>query len=349
MTAKSKTISNLDPWHITGLTILSIRFVQGFIFWGGGSRRFIYAPVKLDPYASSWMANKLQSAMPGALLDVNVIISFLLNHFYLLYTSIILFSLIELISGAALILGCFTRFAGFTSACLSIMLMIIFGWEGSTCIDEWTIAVSSLAMGLTLALAGGSVYSVDAYMMKRHPKLTNKRWFHILATGALPEKLFKYCSWVFILLTMFFTLATYNHYRGSIYSKYHNGPVSPRIFHLTISNLKILPSGGVTFSAYLDAGTTSVPSHIMRMVLATKNGKVVEAWDRVQMTPEFITIHNRYDYNRITLGPYGLVAPIGAKAVISLRPVGSVAIQKGTYMLDVYSIDGEVWRSETTL
>ena len=38
------------------LALLSIRFIQGFIYWGGGSRRFIYAPAKLDPNAASWMA-----------------------------------------------------------------------------------------------------------------------------------------------------------------------------------------------------------------------------------------------------------------------------------------------------
>lgn len=30
-------------WQIAGYVILCIRFVQGWIFWGGGSRRFIYA------------------------------------------------------------------------------------------------------------------------------------------------------------------------------------------------------------------------------------------------------------------------------------------------------------------
>jgi len=57
-----------DPWRIAALSLLSVRFIQGFIYWGGGSRRFIYAPSKLDPHAASWMANKFQSAMPGALL-----------------------------------------------------------------------------------------------------------------------------------------------------------------------------------------------------------------------------------------------------------------------------------------
>jgi hypothetical protein len=29
--------------------MLSVRIIQGFIYWGGGSRRFIYAPSKLQP------------------------------------------------------------------------------------------------------------------------------------------------------------------------------------------------------------------------------------------------------------------------------------------------------------
>jgi thiosulfate dehydrogenase [quinone] large subunit len=77
--------SKADALRIAALALLSIRFIQGFIYWGGGSRRFIYAPAKLDPNAASWMANKFQSAMPGALLGTDHIIAFLLHHFYLLY------------------------------------------------------------------------------------------------------------------------------------------------------------------------------------------------------------------------------------------------------------------------
>jgi thiosulfate dehydrogenase (quinone) len=40
-------------WRIAAIALLSIRFMQGFIYWGGGSRRFIYAPSKLDPSAPS--------------------------------------------------------------------------------------------------------------------------------------------------------------------------------------------------------------------------------------------------------------------------------------------------------
>jgi uncharacterized membrane protein YphA (DoxX/SURF4 family) len=122
------------------LGLPSIRFIQGFIYWGGGSRRFIYAPAKLDPNAASWMANKLQSAMPGALLGTDHIIAFLLHHFYLLYASLILFSAAELITGLFLMTGFLTRAAALVSIGLSVVLMLMFGWQGATCIDEWTMA-----------------------------------------------------------------------------------------------------------------------------------------------------------------------------------------------------------------
>ena len=68
--------SKVATLRIAALGLLSIRFIQGFVYWGGGSRRFIYAPAKLDPNATSWMANKFQSAMPGALLGTDHIIAF---------------------------------------------------------------------------------------------------------------------------------------------------------------------------------------------------------------------------------------------------------------------------------
>ncbi|EHC47589.1 Putative terminal quinol oxidase, subunit DoxD [Salmonella enterica subsp. enterica serovar Inverness str. R8-3668] len=72
---------------MVGIGLLAVRIIQGFIYWGGGSRRFIYAPDKLNPDAPHWMAYKFQTAMPGALLGLEHIISFMLQlqHFWLLY------------------------------------------------------------------------------------------------------------------------------------------------------------------------------------------------------------------------------------------------------------------------
>ena len=111
--------SKADARRIAALSLLSIRFIQGFIYWGGGSRRFIYAPAKLAPNAANWMANKFQSAMPGALLGTDHIIAFLLHHFYLLYASLILFSAAELIAGLFLMTGFLTRVAALIKADLN--------------------------------------------------------------------------------------------------------------------------------------------------------------------------------------------------------------------------------------
>src|SRR6202166_2028798 len=97
--------SKADALRIAALGLLSIRFIQGFIYWGGGSRRFIYAPAKLDPHAASWMANKFQSAMPGALLGTDHIIAFLLHHFDLLYVSLITFRGVQVIPGLFFVTG----------------------------------------------------------------------------------------------------------------------------------------------------------------------------------------------------------------------------------------------------
>src|SRR6476660_2866278 len=98
-----------DALRSAALALLSIRFIQGFIYWGGGSRRFIYAPSKLNPDAPTWMANKFQTAMPGALFGTDHLISFMLHHFWLLYAGVILFSAAELVVGAMLMAGALTR------------------------------------------------------------------------------------------------------------------------------------------------------------------------------------------------------------------------------------------------
>src|SRR5580698_9272886 len=172
-------------WRIAAIALLSIRIIQGFIYWGGGSRRFIYAPSKLDPSAPTWMANKFQTAMPGALFGTDHLISFLLTHFYLLYASVILFSAAELIVGAMLMTGLLTRVAALISMGFSVLLMAMFGWQGATCIDEWTMAACNLAMGASLLLAGSGSYSLDNVLLHRDPALGGKRWFRWMS-GSLP-------------------------------------------------------------------------------------------------------------------------------------------------------------------
>jgi len=159
---------------------LAVRVIQGFIYWGGGSRRFIYAPSKLNPDAPTWMANKFQTAMPGALFGTDHLISFMLHHFWPLYAGVILFSAAELIVGAMLMTGTLTRTAALVSMGFSVLLMAMFGWQGATCIDEWTMAACNLAMGATLLLAGSGAGSVDNVLVRRNPTLAATAWMRSL-------------------------------------------------------------------------------------------------------------------------------------------------------------------------
>jgi uncharacterized membrane protein YphA (DoxX/SURF4 family) len=206
--------SKADVLRIAALGLLSIRFIQGFVSWGGGSRRFIYAPAKLDPHAASWMANKFQSAMPGALLGTDHIIAFLLHHFYLLYASLILFSGAELITGLCLMTGFLTRVAALASIGFSVVLMLMFGWQGATCIDEWTMAACNLAIGATLMLGGSGTFSLDNALLARRPALAERGWFRWMS-GALPLPLrsgaFEGLALAVFAATVVFNVATYNY------------------------------------------------------------------------------------------------------------------------------------------
>lgn len=341
---RDENLSASLDWRIVGFIILSVRFVQGWIFWGGGSRRFIYAPQKLDPYATQWMANKLQSAMPGALLGVSNAISYLLHHFYLLYAAIILFSLVELFCGIALIAGCFTRAAGFITALLSISLMLIFGWEGSTCLDEWTMAVSNLAMGFTLALSGSSVYSIDNWLMHRYPSLQKRSWFLYLASGPLPFFRLKQLSIIFAIFTIIFTMGTYDYYRGAIFSRYHAGPVSAVEHHISLSQGTFTEEGSVTFTAYVDAGNTAIPSYILKIELLNQQNHVIETWAGKQLSAmPSANIDNTYLYNRIIVGEFGIEAPVSAQARITLPANNHIKLQEKNYQLKIYTVGGKTW------
>ena len=341
-TALSKGVASDATWRIAALALLSVRFIQGFIYWGGGSRRFIYAPSKLDPDATSWMANKFQTAMPGALLGTDHIISYLLQHFWLLYPAVILFSAAELIVGLMLIAGLMTRAAAVVSIGFSVILMLMFGWQGATCIDEWTMAASNLAMGATLVLAGSGAYSLDNVLLARNPSFANKDWFRWLS-GALPLPIsgsaFRNLAFAVLAATVVFNVATYNYYRGSVYSAFHGGPVSPSKHHVTLEGVALLPDGNLKFHAYLDGGTPASASHIVDVALLGSDGAVIHQWDMATLSalPKD-AVRNDFAYNKFSTGPYGLVAKVGAMAEITL-PLQGVTVP-GAAKLRMTTVSG---------
>ncbi len=331
-------------WRMAAIAMLSVRVIQGFIYWGGGSRRFIYAPSKLDPTHHTWMANKFQTAMPGALLGLDHVIAYMLQHFWLLYASIIFFSAVELVAGVALMAGLMTRAAAVVSVGLSIALMLMFGWQGATCIDEWTMAACNLAMGVALVLAGRGAFSLDNVLLRRNPALADKAWFR-WAGGSLKLPLsdvgFRNLGLAVLAFVVVFDVGTYSYFRGSVVTPFHPGPVSPSKHHFTLSNVALTSDGGVRFEIYLDGGTPDTPAHVMQAELIGADGKTLASWNTETLTKlSASAIRNEFAYNKFKAGPYGLVAGMGARAVVTLPPAPNAPQPEGAAALRLTDVNG---------
>jgi uncharacterized membrane protein YphA (DoxX/SURF4 family) len=333
-------------WRVAGLALLSTRLIQGFIYWGGGSRRFIYAPSKLNPDAHTWMANKFQTAMPGALFGTDHLISFMLQHFYVLYAGVILFSAAELVVGAMLMVGLLTRAAALVSMGFSVLLMAMFGWQGATCIDEWTMAACNLAMGATLLLAGSSAFSIDNVLLHRNPALATRPWFRWMS-GSLPLPQtgagFRTLAIAVLSFVLVFDVATYSYYRGSVVTPFHGGPVSPTKHHLALSNAGLLPDGSVRFHVYLDGGTPEAPVHVVAADLLAGDRQPIAHWDTAALSalPK-AAFANDYAYNKFAPGPFGIRAPMGAAATVTLAPARA-ATTAGAQFLRLTDVDGQTF------
>src|SRR6185503_15578378 len=116
---------------LAALILLGTRFVQGFIFWGGASRRLIY---DFHDVAGVDLAVKLTHALPGSLWAQGPI-EWTLRHPDLIVASVWIWTFAELAVGLGLMLGLATRLSAFASIWLNVTLMVIFGWMGSTCLD----------------------------------------------------------------------------------------------------------------------------------------------------------------------------------------------------------------------
>lgn len=348
---ESTVVGVLDDvnWRGAALGLLTVRVVHGFIYWGGGSRRFIYDPEKLDPSGHDWMANKLQEAMPGALFGTDQAISFVLKNFDLLYPLIIVFSAGELLVGMMLIAGFMTRAAAFGSLGFSIILMVMFGWIGAVCLEGWTMAACNIAMACALMLNGSGAYSLDNLLVRRRPHLATHGWFRWIG-GSLPLPLsaatFQKLSLLTFFLATIFVVGLYSHYRGAVVTPFHPGPVSPSVTHFSVGNASV--NGDlVSLHAYLDAGTPEAPAFIVEAAIVDSSGKILARWDAAKLAalpPDHI--ENEYAYNQVVPGPHGLVVRMGAKAEIRLPLEHPLPAATPNAAILLITVDGQSFRAD---
>lgn len=349
-TSASTLKKTSDLWALLGLAMLGVRLVQGWIYWGGASRRLIYSVGKLDPSSHAYMAYKMNHAIPGAIFGTDQALSYVLHHPSLLYISIIIFTLVELVVGVGLLLGFMTRFLGLVSVGLSISLMLMFGWLGSTCVDEWTMASDSFAMGLGIMLAGGGTWwSLDHWIARRYPKLGERRWFPWLFSGPLPIPTLTRLAKIFGILAIAFTVGFYGYLRGAVYSPL-TARTNPKHHHIALSQPNLAPNGDVRFSAYVNAGPDTQGAYVIEASIQNEAGQVVESWDgKILSNLPATDIVNDFAYSHFKPTKYGLVGVLGARATITLPHHAPLALQAGNYSLALMSIDGKKWTVPVTI
>ncbi len=350
-------LSPASCFSLLALVLLSTRFVQGFIFWGGASRRLFYDyreadavhfAVKLDFDSASFVANKLTHALPGVLW-VQGPIEWTLAHPDLLLASVWVWTLIELAVGLGLIFGLATRLAAFASLWLNVALMLIFGWMGSTCLDEWTMAVSGLAMSSAVFLAGGGAWSLDS-LIGRTAWAERNGWTAWLFSGPFPFVRLKAMALVLAAVAVLFTIGSYSILFGAVVSPLHS-----RVdFHrhaIALSKVTVAADGAVTFDAYVDAGPDTGAAYIIAARLVDASGATIAEWDGTTLTGLPATsIRNVYPYawaSHFKTETIGFSGQTGARATITL-PQPDVTGDGVPHELVLEAINGITWRAETS-
>jgi thiosulfate dehydrogenase [quinone] large subunit len=339
-----------------GLVLLGTRFVQGFIFWGGATRRLIYdfhsvagvdLAVKLDFDAPGFVAAKLTHALPGALW-LQGPIEWTLAHPDLILASVWMWTIAELAVGLGLMLGVATRAAALASVGLNVVLMAIFGWMGSTCLDEWTMAVSGVAMSSAVFLAGGGAWSLDerfiapTRLVKRYP------WINWLCSGPVPVDTLRKSALAVAIACAAFTVVTYQILFGAVVSPLHSR-VNFHRHHVALDAVTATPTG-LTFQAYVDAGPDTGAAYIIAARLADASGALAAQWDGAALAAlPAGAIANAYPYawaSRFKTERFGFSGQTGARATITLPTPANAQLKPGSiYQLELEAIDGTTWTS----
>jgi thiosulfate dehydrogenase (quinone) len=343
-------------FSLLALVLLGTRFVQGFIFWGGASRRLFYDfheiagvdyAVKLDFGSAGFVANKLVHALPGALW-IQSPLEATLQYPDLIVASVWAWTFAELAVGLGLIFGLLTRLAALVSIGLNVALMLIFGWMGSTCLDEWTMAVSGVAMSSAVFLAGGGSWSLD-HLIGRTDWAGRHAWSAWLFSGPLPPERLRGIALLLAAIAVVFTVGSYQILFGAVVSPLHSR-VNFHRHSVALSDVTVTPDGGVAFKAYVDAGPDTGAAYVIAAKLVDASGATIAEWDGAALAalPD-TAIRNVYPYawaSRFKTEKVGFSGETGARATITLPATGATNAEGGpAQTLELEAINGATWQA----
>lgn len=330
-------------WWLLGAAAFSTRLVLGWIYWGGASRRFIYAPAKLDQHSSAYLANKLVHAAPGAAFGVGHILHWLLAMPALLQVAVVFFSAVEMVVGICLIIGLATRLLALVAIGLSITLMLIFGWMGTTCLDEWTMAASSFAMACMVLATGSGPWSVDSWL-QRCGCMRKTPWLSWITSGPLPLSTegFVRLTRVLGILSIVFTVFFYGYNFDAIYS-----PLGKRVDSAHPAILlsdAVANADAVSVHGYVNAGPDTQGLYIMQAELTSPGQTApVFIYGATDLAKKgFVKIKNSYaPWSSCKADAFGLRCQLGSKAVLSFPLPAQHAALTGHEVLTLTDVDGK--------
>lgn len=342
-------------FSVLALVLLGTRFVQGFIFWGGASRRLFYDfhpisgvehAVKLDFESAGFVANKLTHALPGTLW-IQAPLEWTLQFPDLIIASVWFWTIAELLVGLGLIFGLLTRLAALGSIAINLALMLIFGWMGSTCLDEWTMAISGVAMSSAIFLAGGGRVSFDA-LVGRTDWAWRNPWTNWLFSGPVSTEALRGWANALAVVSVIFTVGTYHILFGAVVTPLHSR-VNYHKHHVALADV-VAAKSGVSFTAYADAGPDTGAAYVIAAKLTDASGATVAQWDGAALAAlPASAFNNVYPYvwaARFKTETIGFSGVTGAKATITLPVPEGATVDKGSdYTLVLEAIDGAVWKS----
>lgn len=331
------TKSNSSTWHDSaGLAVLPIRLVVGWTYFSAFWRR-VALENKLDPDVSGYVGEKFNHFLPQAL-GIKPIIAFLVEHPDLLKWSMVVFTVVEGVTGLCLMAGILTRAMSVSVFLLALGILLGSGWLGTTCLDEWQIGILGISAGLTLFLAGGGRYSLDHVVVERNCGIAESCWFRWLASGPLDVRRRQVLGGAAAVLTI--ALCTNQYFHGGLYGPLRNKSVAPII---EVSNARI-SDRNLRFTVYRTEGVDVYGSFLVGVTVTeseTGRAVVVLRAEQLSSLPAH-SITNRY-IAAVTPGAYGVIVPLGAKAELNIDGLDIRIDPRHHYNLSLADVSGAVW------
>jgi thiosulfate dehydrogenase [quinone] large subunit len=212
---------------------------------------------------------------------------------------------------------------------------------GSTCLDEWTMAVSGVAMSSAVFMAGGGTWSLDALLGRS--AFAGRSWTRWIFSGALSPQSLRALGLLFAAVAVVFTVGSYQMLFGAVVS-----PLNARVnFHRHAIDLSgvTVAGGAVRFDAYVDAGPDTGAAYVIAARLVDGAGAVVASWDGAALRGA--AIENAWPYAwaaQFSTETIGFSGATGAHAVITLPIPADASLGDSPLSLVLEAIDGATWQ-----